>query len=216
MIRSTVARYGFPLAVVSLVAGILLVGGFLIIVAVPDLSRPVTAGPASTPGATPAPSASGLSPMADSPIGIPMSADADCGACHVTTNGTVGTRDIPVMAHPLWGWRDCTACHTTGSLVATAPGHSGLHKDECLVCHKAPDAETASPAPMRPEHMGLTQPCTSCHGLDKHAPLPDDMKGRNNCWICHNGPEFTYLWEEPTPSATAPSVGAAPPAGQGG
>ena len=210
MIRNAVARYGFPVAVTVLVSAICLVAAFLLIVAVPDLSRPVAGRSTPTPEPAATTSPSPLSPMANSPVGIQMSADADCAACHVTTNGTVGTRDIPRMAHPLWGWRDCTACHATGSLVSTAPGHSGLHKDDCLVCHKPPDAaSSASPAPLRPEHMGINQACTSCHGMDKHAPLPNDMKGRNNCWICHNGPEFTYLWDEsPAPSAPPVSSGA--------
>ncbi len=66
---------------------------------------------------------------------------------------------------------------------------------------------------MRPEHMGGDQPCTSCHGVDKHAPLPADMAGRDNCWICHNGSEFVYLFESPSPGASpAPSAGAPPSA----
>ena len=63
---------------------------------------------------------------------------------------------------------------------------------------------------MRPEHMGGTQACTDCHGVDQHAPLPADMAGRDHCWICHNGPEFTYLFESPSPS---PAAAVAPAAG---
>lgn len=207
MIRAGVARYGFRVTVLVLVTGICLLAGFLLIVAVPNLSRSAE-GRSTIP--EPTPTASPLSLMADSPIGVPMPADANCAACHITTNGTVSTRDIPRMAHPLEGWTDCTACHSTGSLVATAPGHSGLHKDECLVCHKPPDAATASPPPMRPEHMGLTAPCTSCHGLDQHAPMPANMVGRgDNCWICHNGPEFNYLWQESPSPEPSPSDAAA-------
>lgn len=213
MTRSTVVRYLFPVTVTLLVSAIVLVSAFLLIVAVPDLSRAATGEATPTPGAVASPSPT--SPMADSPIGIEMGPNTDCAACHLTTDGTVGTRDIPVMAHPLWGWQDCTACHATGSLVATAPGHSGLHKDQCLVCHRPPDAATASPAPLRPEHMGLTQPCTSCHGLDQHAPLPASMQGRDNCWICHNGPEFSYLWDE-SPSPTIPPASSAPSGLSGG
>ena len=107
------------------------------------------------------------------------------------------------MGHPLWGWRDCTACHATPSLVKTAPGHSGLHKDQCLICHQTQtDAGVATTPPLRPEHMGTDKPCTACHGVDEHAPLPENMAGRGNtCWICHNGPEYRYLFEE-DPSAS--------------
>ena len=65
---------------------------------------------------------------------------------------------------------------------------------------------------MRPEHMGAAgKACTSCHGMDKHAPMPSDMVGRgNNCWICHNGPEFQYLFSsmspDPSPGADEPDA----------
>jgi hypothetical protein len=185
---------------------------FLLAVALPDVSQPVAERSEPTLAPSVEASTTPLSPMADSPVGIQMAANADCAACHVTKNGTVGTKDIPEMAHPLWGWRDCTACHSTGSLVSTAPGHSGLHKDDCLVCHKVPSAESATThAPLRPEHMGNTQPCTTCHGVDEHAPLPDAMKGRgDNCWICHNGSEFTYLFESPSALPSPPMNPAAP------
>jgi hypothetical protein len=69
---------------------------------------------------------------------------------------------------------------------------------------------------MRPEHMGTTQPCTACHGVDQHAPLPADMAGRgDNCWICHNGPEYQYLFNSASPGSSAspaPAASAATPA----
>jgi hypothetical protein len=68
---------------------------------------------------------------------------------------------------------------------------------------------------MRPEHMGSTgKACTSCHGVDKHAPMPADMAARgNNCWICHNGPEYQYLFSSPSASGdTTPSGSVAPSA----
>lgn len=208
MSARTITRHGFGLAIASLLAGIVLVASFLLVVAVPDLARTAAAPtPSALPGATASPSPTPRSAMALSPIGIEMPADSDCAACHVTTTGTLGTRPIPPLAHPLWGWRDCTACHAPDRLVRTAPGHSGLHKDDCLVCHQVPDTATPSQAPLRREHMGNTQPCTSCHGQDKHAPLPEAMQGRDNCWICHNGPEFTYLFESPSaPPPAAPTA----------
>lgn len=209
MIGRAVARHGFALSVAALAAGICLVAAFLLVVALPDLAGTAAVLPSPTPTAA-VPSATPLSAMGQSPIAVEMSATADCAACHLTTGGTVGTRTIPTMAHPLWGWRDCTACHANDRLVATAPGHSGLHRNECLVCHKVPDTTAATRPPLRPEHMGNTQPCTSCHGEDEHAPLPTSMAGRDNCWICHNGPEFSYLFE--SPSASAPSASPAPSA----
>jgi hypothetical protein len=130
----------------------------------------------------------------------------------MTTTGTVGTKPPPVMGHPLAGWRDCTACHTVGSLVQTADGHSSLHKDDCLICHQTRVEAGASDGPKtRPEHMGGTQACSSCHGIDDHAPLPESMKGRgDNCWICHNGPEYTYLFEDRPAVTPEPGASGAP------
>jgi hypothetical protein len=207
------SRYAFRIAVALLTLGILVLGTFLVLVAVPDMTADTALAPSPTP--TLRPSASPRSAMALSPVGIEMPADANCTGCHLTASGTVGTKPIPVMGHPLAGWRDCTACHTVGSLVKTAEGHSSLHKDDCLICHQTRAEAGASASPeLRPEHMGGTQACSSCHGVDDHAPLPAAMEGRgDNCWICHNGPEFTYLFEErPASSGTPgePSASAAP------
>lgn len=190
-----IAKWVFRCTVALLTVGIVALASFLILVAVPDIVGQTALGP--TP--TPEPTASPKSAMALSPVGIEMAPDANCDACHVTASGVVGTRKIPPMAHPLSGWRDCTACHSLGSLVTTAPGHSSLHKDECLICHQTQVAAgTATKAPLRPEHMGEGgQACTDCHGVDEHAPMPEAMKERGeNCWICHNGEEFQYLFEE--------------------
>ncbi len=203
------ARYAFRIAAALLTLGILVVGTFLVVVAVPDLTGNRAARPMPAPSAAPSPSFR----SAMSPVGIEMPEDANCNGCHMTTTGTVGTKPIPVMGHPLAGWRDCTACHSVGSLVKTAEGHTSLHKDDCLICHQTRTEAGASEAPKpRPEHMGGTQACSTCHGVDDHAPLPEAMKGRgDNCWICHNGPEFTYLFEEkPTPSPTPAGMTSAP------
>jgi hypothetical protein len=210
-------RVAYPVTVLTLVAGICVVAGFLATVAVPDLVRTGALDFLSTPAPSASPSASpgADSAMALSPIGIAMPSDADCDACHKTTNGTIGIKDIPLMAHPLKGFTDCTACHNPAGLVKTAPGHSSLHKDDCLVCHKQnPNLASASPPPMRPEHMGATgKACTSCHGVDKHAPLPADMAARgNNCWICHNGPEYQYLFASPGASGNLPTEAPSPSA----
>lgn len=211
MIRRVLSRHGYAAGVGVLLIGIVAVGGYLLAVALPTIQEQ-TAGRQATAEPSVAPSATPRSAMALSPIAIEMPAGADCAACHVTSSGTVGTKPIPKLAHPLLGFRDCTACHKPDGLVQTAPGHSGIHKNECLVCHQVPVDVTASGslAPMRPEHMGIDQPCTACHGVDEHAPLPADMQGRDSCWICHNGPEFQYLFASPdaSPEATpAPSSG---------
>ncbi len=207
--QQAVARHAYGITVAGLVLGIVVTAGFLMLIALPDLIGSLAfTGPApQSPAPSEAPSPSPGSAMGLAPIGIAMAPDSDCAACHMTTTGVVGTKPIPKLAHPLWGWRECTACHANDSLVKTAPGHSGLHKEDCLVCHQASSQSgPISPAPLRPEHMGGEQACTSCHGEDEHAPLPETMKGRHNCWICHNGPEFTYLFESPeAPALPSPS-----------
>jgi hypothetical protein len=206
--QQVVVRHAYGITVAGLVLGIVVTAGFLLLIALPDLVGGMAfVAPSPTPSPSAEPSPTPRSAMALAPIGIEMAPDSDCAACHLTQTGVVGTKAIPDLAHPLWGWRECTACHANDSLVKTAPGHSGMHKDDCLVCHQAPPT-TGLPthAPLRPEHMGGQQPCTSCHGLDEHAPLPEAMKGRENCWVCHNGPEFTYLF-----ASTEPSVAPAQP-----
>lgn len=196
------ARHWYPLAIGVLALGILVVAGFLVMTALPELTGTVVASPTPEVSATPTPTV--RSAMDLSPIGIQMPPDSDCAACHVTTTGVVGTRPIPVLAHPLWGWRNCTACHADESLVKSAPGHTGLHKEDCLVCHQVRDmTETAAP---RPHHVYTDQPCVACHGVKAEAPLPTDMAGRTNCWVCHGGTEFAELFGEeaavPSPTVT--------------
>jgi len=213
----TVRRLAYPATVLVLLVGILVVGGYLATVALPDVLRtssvPVpSAGTGSGGAATagsPAPSASATSAMALSPIGIAIPPGTDCSACHTSTAGGVGTKTPPYLGHPLQGFANCTACHNPTGLVKTAPGHSSLHANDCLICHQEnPNLTSMSQAPMRPEHMS-GEACTDCHGVDKHAPLPSDMAGRgDNCWICHNGPEFQYLF-----SSASPSPSPIPPTG---
>jgi hypothetical protein len=211
----SLSRHAYGATVAVLAAAICIVAGFLLLVALPDVGGLTGLLPGATeaPSATPGPSSQAATGM--SPIGIQMPDDANCDACHVTTAGTVGTKEIPYLGHPLWGFRSCTECHANDRLVKTAPGHSSLHKEDCLVCHEVNPklAGGASIAPMRPEHMGTTQECTSCHGVDEHAPLPDSMAQRENCWMCHNGPEYTYLFESDSPGS---SPNASAPTGAAG
>ena len=200
MIRP-MTRFAYPVGLGLLLLSVALVGTFVVVTVLPELVR-LTANPA-LPVASPTPTAS--APSAMSPIGIGMPGDADCGACHLDSTGVVGTRDIPQLAHPLDGWKDCTACHANDSLVESAPGHSSLHKADCLTCHTVPDAEGT--APPRPHHLVTGESCVTCHGNEASAsgaPLPTDMAGRNNCWICHSGTEFDELFNEPSRTEPPP------------
>jgi hypothetical protein len=165
-------------------------------IVIPEINRTSeVGGPTQTP--TPSPVAN-----ANGPMRIPIPVNADCSACHMV-NGQVMVKDIPVMAHPVEGWTDCTACHADDRLVKTAPGHTGIHKDECLLCHKPP-GPGASALP-RPHHIVAGTACVTCHG--SKAPLPTDMAGRNNCWICHPNADTAGLFASPAPSVPAgPSV----------
>jgi hypothetical protein len=206
MISRPIARYGYPASVVLLLAAIGLVGGFVALTVVPELGS-LLGGTPVTPATTPSPSATPALtlPMAFGPNGIAMSPGADCAACHLDSSGAVTTRAIPQLAHPLEGWKDCTACHADDRLVETAPGHSGLHKSDCLACHKVPSAEGS--APPRPHHLPTQATCVSCHG--SKVPLPTDMAGRTNCWICHSGREYDDLFNGPA-RTLQPPPGVAP------
>jgi len=153
--------------------------------------------------------------------GVMMPADAECMACHT---GPGATKAVPVMAHPIAGWTQCTECHATNGLVETAPGHSSLHREDCLLCHTA--AADQGPAP-KPHHTFNGSTCTSCHGNPDipQAPLPRDMAERDEkaCWVCHGLTQTDELWSStaapvpgtnltPAPSAT-PGTSATPTTG---
>ncbi len=215
--RRTIASLAFPVAFLVLLVGILVAGGFVATVVLPDVLRtssaaapPASAGTGSAATRSPTPSAAATSAMGLSPIGIAIPDGADCMACHTVASDGVGVKPIPYLGHPLKGFADCTACHNPTGLVKTAPGHSSLHANECLICHQEnPKLTSMSQMPMRPEHM-TGEACTTCHNPSQHAPLPSDMANRGgNCWICHNGPEYEYLFKSPSPSAV-PSPSASP------
>jgi hypothetical protein len=133
--------------------------------------------------ATPsAPASAAPSPSLSIADQVNMKLMGDCTACHSTPDGGVGTKPIPALAHPLQGWSDCTGCHAPDKLVQTAPGHTGIHKDQCTVCH----TKYSPPAPDRPHPAGLQLDCLSCHGTTK-AHLPTTMRGWKDttCWLCH-------------------------------
>jgi hypothetical protein len=183
MIRRILARHWYPLALAGLTAAVLLAAAFIFAVILPDTQRAAATadGSVPSPGSSVAPSGvpEGMSWLA-------MPPDAECSACHVTAEGTIGLRPVPPIAHPLDGWGDCTACHAPERLVATAPGHTGIHAEACLTCHQ----EGTLPAPLsRPHRERQNTACLDCHG--SVAPLPSDMAHRTDtvCWLCHRLPE---------------------------
>jgi hypothetical protein len=168
-------RFGFQISLVVLIGLIGLGGLFVLVVVLPDMQAGATV-PSASPSASPtAPS------VVMSWVNLPP--NADCAACHQTESGV--SPQVPEIAHPLRGWTDCTACHSNDRLVATAPGHSGIHATDCLVCHEPADL----PAPLSRPHRELqNQECLSCHG--KTEPLPEDMahRAQSVCWLCHRLP----------------------------
>lgn len=171
-------------------------GALAILALIPGIDQIASDDPTAS-GSSGASASGPPGPSGLTPIMVAMGPDADCGACHLSPDGGVGILKIPVMAHPLEGWRDCTACHADDRLVKTAPGHTSLHKSDCLVCHKPP--LLASTPPLRPHPFVEGKACLSCH--DTHiAPLPSGMAGRENCWLCHQGLDFQGLFSSPAPS----------------
>jgi hypothetical protein len=104
----------------------------------------------------------------------------DCTACHRTPGETIA---VPPIGHPLEGWTSCTSCHANDRLVKTAPGHSGVHAEQCILCHKA----TTPAAVDRPHSLTKNANCLACHG--SLAPLPESMRNRSGttCWLCQQG-----------------------------
>jgi len=182
VIRNVLERHWEALVIVVLTAVIVVAGGFVVTVVIPDAQR--AAAELEVPSSSASPSAPAPSRYVMTWLG--MSADSDCAGCHVTEGGTVGLRPVPAIAHPLKGWTECTSCHASDRLVDTAPGHTGIHAEDCLTCHQPGDL----PAPLSRPHRELQNgACLDCHGLT--APLPADMahRGESVCWLCHRLPE---------------------------
>jgi hypothetical protein len=159
-------------------------------------------GPTAVPGPSPTVEPSPTAwPLDLGPGEIQMPAGADCKACHETTGGVIGIKDIPAIPHPVNGWPVCTACHDNARLVQTAPGHSGIHADQCQICHTV--SLGAAPPPAHP--ILPNADCLSCHGVT--APLPADMahRPRQYCWLCH-------LSSNASPDSGWPVVGSPAPA----
>jgi hypothetical protein len=186
MIRS---RIDIGIAVIAAAVAALAV--MLVVIVVNDVRL---GPPAPTPQPTPFPSIPGFSMR-----GVQISDPAACKGCHLS-GGVVGLRPIPQLAHPVDGWRDCTACHATGRLVEVASGHVGITKDQCLSCHML-QGGGQDPSVARPHHVYPGKQCTDCHGVNKQAPMPDLMTGRTACWLCHHS---TPGLETPEPGATEP------------
>ena len=177
----------------------------LVVVVVIDLQLEDLAGPVGPVPSVPVDASPGTGALAMNGNGVVITDQSSCAGCHAEADGTM-LKPIPVLGHPLEGWRNCSACHAAGRLVSVAPGHGTLTQDQCLSCHRARDDATAAVVP-RPHHVFAGQECSSCHGVDKQAPVPDEMSGRTACWLCHH---------ERTPGGPAPSPGATPLPAAGG
>ena len=199
MITRALTGRSYWLFVSLLLAVILGLGAFVAVaVVLPETGTALFAARTPAPTAAPGPSAS---PEALAPMEIATPADSDCAGCH-QASGLIEVKDVPAMAHPVQGWSDCTACHADDRLVKTAPGHTGIHRDLCLACHREP--EPGASALPRPHHVVEGKACIACHGSS--APLPTGMAGRTDCWLCHPGQDNASLFgaaPEPSPGTSS-------------
>ncbi len=174
-----IGRLVLVLAAVGVVIGIGVGIGLAVINIGLEKQEAAVPSPTATPLATATPLPT---PVASSGPGnlIAVMPTSDCAACHKTPGAAV---NVPPIGHPLEGWGSCTSCHANDRLVKTAPGHSGIHAEQCLVCHTA----TTPAAEDRPHSLAANSKCLSCHG--SLAPLPASMKGRSEstCFLCHQG-----------------------------
>ncbi len=118
-----------------------------------------------------------------------MPVAGDCNGCHSNGDGGIGTKPIPVIAHPLQGWSQCTECHREDRLVQTAPGHTGIHAQDCTVCH----TQNRPPAPLRPHALTETGGCLTCHGRTESLPHAMETRSAELCWLCHQSTEDPSL-----------------------
>lgn len=150
-----------------------------------------TTHPTYAPTTSPSPTNTG--PAVVAMMRVPVPADSSCKDCHKT--GSVDVPNVPVMGHPLEGWANCSSCHGKDKLVQTAPGHKGIHQDACLMCH-IPRPVNLEPALPRPHHQYPGKECTDCHKPGGEGPLPTEMQGRDNCWVCHIDSENQDLFSD--------------------
>ena len=143
--------------------------------------------------ATPSPSPT--EPEFVAAMRVPVPADSACKECHKTN--AIALPDVPVMGHPLEGWGKCDSCHGRAKLVSTAPGHRGIHKDACLMCHQQRPADMSVALP-RPHHQYPGKDCVDCHKPGGEGPLPTAMKDRENCWVCHVSRDNQELFDDET------------------
>jgi hypothetical protein len=172
-----VARGLLALAAAALVVAIGVGVGLAVINLLPSQQVAVSS-PSPSPAATATPPAL-PSPSAGPGNLIAIMPQGDCTACHKTPGNAV---DVPPLGHPLEGWGSCTSCHANDRLVKTAPGHSGIHADQCLVCHTAttPAAEDR-PDPgeqlLEGERLGQVVVRAGFESLD---PIVDVAAGREH------------------------------------
>lgn len=152
----------------------------------------INAEPTPTATSTPTPTQSTVAVMR-----VPVPADSSCKDCH--TQGAISVPDVPPMGHQLDGWNNCTQCHGQAKLVKTAPGHRGIHRDSCLLCHTQQGPSTVS-VPPRLHRAYPDKSCTSCHKVGGSGPLPANMVGRKNCWVCHISAKNQDLFDTTTAS----------------
>lgn len=205
-LAQTAGRWAYRALIAVTLAANLVIGAYVVVVVLPSIVQLESGSGPVVPIASPSPSAEPASVMAG--MGVLMPNDAECAGCHTAPGET---KPRPVMAHPLDGWQNCTGCHAPAKLVETAPGHSSLHKEDCLVCHTARTDQ--SPAP-KPHHSYAGTACTVCHGNASipQAPLPTDMAGRTNCWVCHGLTQGDELWNATTAPVGQVPTGQAPTA----
>jgi hypothetical protein len=140
--------------------------------------------------------------------------DASCQVCHTpiegATAGGTGQSIAAVIPHEIEGKEQCSQCHGgDSSLVPMPANHPGPVSDStCLLCHQpaagqaadaaTPEAgatpetettqQTSGPAAIPHPIEGETyQDCTTCHGLDKVKPFPENHVAfpADTCTGCH-------------------------------
>jgi Cytochrome c554 and c-prime len=156
------------LAAVTVLAAIIVVG---------VISSPINQPAQLLPSASPT---FGLMPMGSAHIPTTNA----CVLCH-EAGGQVKT--VPVMLHPVEGWRRCTTCHGNETLGRTAPGHEGIAEEECLNCHRT---APSGPAITRPHAALASQKCLTCHGGVAHLPSTMASSSEDECVLCHQPAEL--------------------------
>lgn len=124
-------------------------------------------------------------------------ANDGCTMCHqpAASGEAPAAGGAAAIPHPIEGdaYKDCTTCHGAGQMKPFPANHASFANDGCTMCHQpagggeAPAAAGGATAIPHPIEGEAYRDCTTCHGVGKMKPYPENHASFANdgCTACH-------------------------------